>query len=60
MAKLQAGLTARALRIDFGRLDLWDYDERRQNFPALDLALNEKDENAEQQQQHEGQPESGG
>ena len=48
MAELQAGLTARALHIDFGRLDLWEYDEPRQNFPALDLALNEKDENAEQ------------
>ena len=39
MAKLQAGLTARALRIDFGGLDLWDYDERRRNFPALDPRL---------------------
>jgi hypothetical protein len=28
MAELQAGLAARALRIDFGGLDRWDYDEQ--------------------------------
>ena len=29
MAELQAGRAARALRIDFGGLDRWDYDERQ-------------------------------
>jgi hypothetical protein len=36
MAELQAGLTARALRINFGELDWWDYDERRQNMLEVD------------------------
>ena len=36
MAELQAGLTARALRIDFGGLDRWDYDERPQNMVEAD------------------------
>jgi hypothetical protein len=57
MAELQAGLAARALRIDFDR---WDCDEWRQNSPVLDPALIEKDEYAEQQQKYEEQPESEG
>ena len=36
MAELQAGLAARALRIDFGGLDRWDYDERRRNMIEAD------------------------
>jgi len=36
MAELQAGLAARALRIDFGGLDRWDYDERRRNMLEAD------------------------
>ena len=31
MAELQASLAARALRIDFGGLDRWDYAERQRN-----------------------------
>ncbi|KAH9032450.1 hypothetical protein EDB85DRAFT_1955864 [Lactarius pseudohatsudake] len=36
MAELQAGLAARALRIDFGGLDRWDYNERRRNMLEAD------------------------
>ncbi|KAI9437597.1 hypothetical protein H4582DRAFT_286470 [Lactarius indigo] len=36
MAELQAGLAARALRIDFGGLDRWDYIERRRNMLEAD------------------------
>ncbi|KAH9069808.1 hypothetical protein EDB83DRAFT_2370767 [Lactarius deliciosus] len=36
MAELQAGLAARALRIDFGGLDRWDYNERRRNVLEAD------------------------
>ncbi|KAH8996420.1 hypothetical protein EDB86DRAFT_2850724 [Lactarius hatsudake] len=36
MAELQAGLGARALRIDFGGLDRWDYNERRRNMLEAD------------------------
>ena len=36
LAELQAGLAARALRIDFGGLDRWDYDERRRNMVEAD------------------------
>jgi hypothetical protein len=36
MAELQAGLAARALRINFGGLDRWDHDERRRNMLEVD------------------------
>ena len=36
MAELQASLAARALRIDFGGLDRWDYVERRRNMIEAD------------------------
>jgi len=37
MAELQASLAARALHIDFGGLDRWDYDERRRNMLEADI-----------------------
>ncbi|KAI0290397.1 hypothetical protein B0F90DRAFT_1653801, partial [Multifurca ochricompacta] len=37
MAELQAGLAARALRIDFGGLDRWDYTERQRNMREADI-----------------------
>ena len=36
MAELQANLAARALRIDFGGLDRWDYTERQRNMREAD------------------------
>jgi hypothetical protein len=36
MAELQASLAARALRIDFGGLDRWDYAERQRNMREAD------------------------
>ena len=36
MAELQAGLAVRALRINFGRSDWWDYDERPRNMVEAD------------------------
>ncbi|KAI0267011.1 hypothetical protein BC834DRAFT_872150 [Gloeopeniophorella convolvens] len=36
MAELQAGLAARALRIDFGGFDRWDYAERQRNMEEAD------------------------
>ncbi|KAI0284503.1 hypothetical protein BC826DRAFT_919555 [Russula brevipes] len=36
MAELQANLAARALRIDFGGLDRWDYVERQRNMSEAD------------------------
>ena len=37
MAELQAHLAARALRIDFGGLDRWDYAERQRNMREADV-----------------------
>lgn len=37
MAELQASLATRALRIDFGGLDRWDYTERRRNMREVDV-----------------------
>ena len=36
MAELQASLAARALRIDFGGLDRWDFVERQRNIREAD------------------------
>jgi len=37
MAELQVSLAARALRIDFGGLDRWDYTERQRNMCEVDV-----------------------